>query len=259
MKKNILFVKLWNKTFINRDIELLKNHYNVRVIDITNKKTIFKKFIRNLFWADYYYIWFSHIHSSIFIFISKILRKKTVLIAGGFDCSNIPKYKYGSFVKWRSRIFSRFSFNHSDVVLAVSEASMKELLEVSKPRRVELVHNAVSSKHFFPKGEKQKIVITTGRINVIDVPIKGINSFVEVAKRMNDIDFYIIGPIENENFDFLKNKIENVEFVGELDQDELIKYYQKAKVYAQLSYHESFGIAFTQHCFSDCNTKTFII
>jgi len=125
---NILFVKLWDKTFINRDWEILDKNFNVRVIDLTkNKLLILYKIIINLFWSDVYFIWYSHVHSFFFVILSKIFKKKSIIVAGGYDCANIPEMQYGAFTSWPARFFSKFSFNHCDVVISISKSSQRQL------------------------------------------------------------------------------------------------------------------------------------
>jgi len=252
---NILFVKLWDKTFIKHDLELLDKNFNVRVIDLTkNMLSILYKIILNLFWSDIYFIWFSHIHSFFFVILSKIFKKKSIIVAGGYDCANIPEMQYGTFTSGLARFFSKFSFNHCDVVISVSKSSQRELLENTTPKKNVLIYNAVPPNKFIPGNVKKKnIVLTIGRINNNSIKIKGIDTLIETAKYLPEIPFYIVGPIEDNSIDDLKKKSpKNVHFLGEIENEELIKYYQIAKVYAQLSYHESFGVAIAEAMLCNC-------
>jgi glycosyltransferase involved in cell wall biosynthesis len=70
---------------------------------------------------------------------------------------------------------------------------------------------------------------------------------LEVAKQMPDTKFILIGNHKKNIADkWKKNAPNNLEIKGFLPPDELVKFYQRAKVYAQLSYQESFGCALAE-------------
>lgn len=57
----------------------------------------------------------------------------------------------------------------------------------------------------------------------------------------------------DDSIDYLKSiATPNVEFTGFVAEDELIKWYQKAKVYNQPSWHEGFGISVAEAILCEC-------
>lgn len=65
--------------------------------------------------------------------------------------------------------------------------------------------------------------------------------------------FVLVGAISEKCREFVKkNESPNVEFTGFLDHTRLLDYYQKAKVYCQLSTHESFGVAIVEAMCCEC-------
>lgn len=233
----------------------MKKNFKIREIDLTkNIFSIIRGIISNLFWPDIYYIWFSHIHSFFFIILSRIFRKKTIIVAGGYDCARIPEMNYGTFVSWPARFFSKFSFNHCDAVISVSKSSQRQLLSNTTPKKNVLIYNAVDPDKFIPGNLKKKdIVLSVVRINKNTIKIKGIDTLIETAKYLPKIPFYIVGPIEDKSIYYLKSiATQNVHFLGVIENERLIKFYQLAKVYAQLSYHESFGVSIAEAMLCNC-------
>lgn len=71
---------------------------------------------------------------------------------------------------------------------------------------------------------------------------KGLNTIIESARYLPDVKFVIAGPDRDGSLKILKNMSPtNVEFTGYLSEEDLIKLYQEAKIYLQLSYQEGEG------------------
>jgi glycosyltransferase involved in cell wall biosynthesis len=87
-------------------------------------------------------------------------------------------------------------------------------------------------------------VITVGGINRDTVKRKGMECFVKCARYLPHVHFVVIGGWLDSSIENLKAIApQNVEFTGFVSDDELMDWYQKAKVYCQLSLYESFGMA----------------
>jgi len=86
------------------------------------------------------------------------------------------------------------------------------------------------------------VTVASGLGDIIRV--KGLHVFVKAAALLPEVKFTILG-LTDENKQTLKGMIssKNVELCGYMSQEDLLTYYQRAKVYCQLSYRESFGIA----------------
>jgi glycosyltransferase involved in cell wall biosynthesis len=106
---------------------------------------------------------------------------------------------------------------------------------------------------FTPRGKKEQMVVTVCHVNKSNYKRKGLDVFIESAKRLPDIQFVIIGKDTDGTGEQLKlKKINNLSITGALSEDELIRYLSRAKVYAQLSAHEGFGCALAEAMLCEC-------
>lgn len=82
--------------------------------------------------------------------------------------------------------------------------------------------------------------------------IKGIDTFLETAKLFPNIIFVVVG-LEGECKKLAeKYKNPNVQLVGFLKQRKLLKFYQRAKVYCQLSRHEGLPTVLCEAMLCEC-------
>lgn len=96
-------------------------------------------------------------------------------------------------------------------------------------------------------------MITVSGINKSTVKRKGMESFVKSARYLPHVHFVVIGGWLDNSIEHLKSIApQNVEFTGFVSDDELMEWYQKAKVYCQLSLYESFGVALAESMCCEC-------
>lgn len=139
----------------------------------------------------------------------------------------------------------------SDEVISVSEACSDELKRYYNINKSKVIYNGVDTNFFKPDDTKANIhepyVLYAGRLS----PEKGLFDLIDsikiVSKTCPDIKLIIIGkgPMERT----LRNKVralelsENIKFLGSLNHDDLLDYYQSASIYVLPSYFE--GLATT--------------
>jgi glycosyltransferase involved in cell wall biosynthesis len=153
----------------------------------------------------------------------------------------------------RSRYFAKFALKYADVVLAVSEFTKKEVLKYSKPKYLDVVYNGIDTDYYKPNFKKEDMVITVGRISEDYITRKGYENFIRCAQKLQNLQFVIIGKITDDSISKLKKIApRNVIFTGYVSDEELLEYYQKAKIYCQLSYYESFGMGLTEAMACEC-------
>jgi glycosyltransferase involved in cell wall biosynthesis len=116
------------------------------------------------------------------------------------------------------------------------------------------VHLGFDADKFLPKGDKKDMIVTAGKLkNDVTIGIKGLNTFMETAKLLPELKFILIGDHDPKiAAKWRKNAPSNLEIIDFLPLDEIIKYYQNAKIYAQLSYQESFGSAMAEAMLCEC-------
>jgi glycosyltransferase involved in cell wall biosynthesis len=117
-----------------------------------------------------------------------------------------------------------------------------------KIKNFSLVPSPIDSKKFSPKGEKERnSVLWVGNF----CEDKGSKGFLGYVKDNPNFKFYVAGWGADIP---LLEKIENVEFIGELDTKELIEYYQKCEYfYHRPVWNEPFGRTVLEAYFCGCN------
>jgi glycosyltransferase involved in cell wall biosynthesis len=240
-------------SFIKNDYELLSDHYEVSKFNIKTITDIFS-LAAAVSKCDLTYIWFAGKHAFPAVFIAMAMGKRSIVVAGGYDVACEPRINYGQFALGRnSRMYARFALNNADIVLAVSEFVRGEALARSNPKRLEVVYNGIDVDTFNPGGKKEDLVLTVASGSMDVVKLKGIDIFVSAAAYLPEIKFEVIGLREKDIVSALPSGIpENVEFIGHMPNKELIKNYKRAKVYCQLSYVESFGVALAEAMACEC-------
>jgi glycosyltransferase involved in cell wall biosynthesis len=249
----IAFVYYSPSSFVMGDLQALSRHFVVEEVRYRKISDIVK-LIRAIRKADLSFSWFADGHSFLAVLFSKLSGKKSVVVAGGYDVASDPELGYGQYtLGWHKRLYTYFALKHADAVLAVSQFSAKEVLSRARPKRIEVVYNGVNTERFKPKGKKEDLVLTVGSGSGSVLKLKGIDTFVQAAKLTPESKFAVLG-LSSEDMERLKSlgPSENVELRGYVSQDELVGYYQRARVYCQLSYRESFGMALAEAMACGC-------
>jgi glycosyltransferase involved in cell wall biosynthesis len=202
----------------------------------------------NIWKFDSVFIWFADYHSFLPVLIAKLLRKKSMLVIGGYDVARMPEYSYGSFHGKLRGFCTLFSMKNSTINLAVSRYVERKVRWIARKANTQLIYNCVNiAENSNIKVVKENLVITVGLIDSERTfYLKGIDTFTEVAKLLPVLKFMVIGMSKNLPDRLLKNLSENVEIIERVNHSELETYYKKAKVYCQFSRTESFGVAIVE-------------
>ena len=243
-------------SFVRNDLEILKRHFAVKELRIPtfrNPLNIFKLLFL-IARVDLVYTWFAGTNAFFAVLFSKLLGKKSVVVVGGYDVAYVPEIGYGSLLSPLGRVKVKFVLRHASMVLPVSKSTATEMLRVARPKKFEIVYNGIDVDKFKPSGEKEDLVITVA--NVVSnstVKLKGLNTFVEASFYLPNIPFIVIGKCNGIVVEHLKKKGgSNLIFAGYYTGEALINYYRKAKIYCQLSAHESFGVALAEAMACGC-------
>ncbi len=286
-----LFVKQFtlNPKFITNDIELLKTEYDVTVNDVRTSKgisTIFallKQYFYLLFniWEfKFVYIWFADYHSFLPVLFAKVFGKKSIICAGGYECTYIPEVNCGVFTnasfKKRARNFcATFSLKNCSLILPVDETlidNVNTFIYSDIPGK-EPLHDGI--KYFLPGIEtpfetlhlgydpeifkmipgtkKERSVISAGLIiNDDEYRRKGFDMLVEAAKVMTDVKFVLIG-LNDEFYKKLTDlNLPNLHLHKIVSYESLIEQYSKAKVFAQISMFEGMPSTICEAMMCEC-------
>lgn len=263
-KIKILFVCTSKLSFIRKDLELLRKHFDVKVMDYfilsirgrpkDTLRTIFT-LIKGILWADLTFSWFASTQAFWAVRLSKIFKKKSIVVVGGIDVAKVPEIGYGWMLNPRSARNVKYVLENVDRVLTVDESLKRDAiknLDVNG-ENIQTVPTGYDYEIFKPKGEKENLVMTVSAGDSWSrARLKGLDTFVESAKFLQDVKFLVVG-IQGDALKKLQGITPpNMEFVAPLSQDELIPYYQKSKVYCQLSMREGLPNALCEAMLCEC-------
>ena len=197
--------------------------------------------------ADIVFGWFASWETIPAVYYAKRYGKKSIVVTGGYDVVYMPEIKYGAFTNNKEKMSARYVLNNADLLLPFSYHSKDEILLRSTPNNIKVVYIGVNSHKFKVKKNKQNIAITVGGVNQSNLKRKGIEYFVKAAKYLPEVPFCVIGKCSDDAVDYLASVAsDNVTFTGFVSDAELLDWYQKSKVYVQVSAHEGFGLAMAE-------------
>lgn len=275
--KTVLFIYSHWQSFVREDYDILSDEFTVKKLRFQLKKDVLtffyyqvKGFLSLLFSIpknDIIYIWFCDYHAFWSVLIAKLFRKKSVIVVGGFDAVKIPSIDYGLFMQNGIRQkLAKFAYKHCDKIIAVDQSLIKgENVYAGKDSVSGVAHfvdNIEDKSWVVPTGyddqkwkvkQKKEQVLTVALIKDKKVFLrKGIDLYLEVAKRLPDTQFYLIG-LQDENLipKHLKG-LKNIHIKPIVPQEELIDLYAESKVYTQFSVSEGLPNVLCEAMMSGC-------
>jgi len=265
-KIKVLFVYLNLSSFVRRDLEILERHFDVKRLKIETflvprrgrNPLVFWRLFKGILWADIAYCWFANLNTFFAILFSVIFRKKSIVIVGGCDAAYVPEINYGVFTNCWSAMLAKFVYKHADRILVVDESLKKDILKntgLKIGNKIKVVPTGYDYNKWMPssKGNKEDLVITVGAINWSNLKRKGFETFVKAAKYLSNVKFVLIGKLVDNSVRYLKSiASSNVDFPGFVSESELIRFYQRAKVYCQLSRYEGLPNALCEAMLCEC-------
>lgn len=248
----IVMLNSLNRTFLKRDYEILKSKFEVDLISGHSYIDYFRQWRRAKGYAVYFSWWGTSLHTVLF---AKLFGGKSVIVAGGHEVAYVPEIPYGVFATTTlKKHIVRFVLQTADVVLPVSEVTRRGVLQHATPKRLKVIHNGVDTAKCRPEGRKENIVLTVGTISQTTTKVKGLETFVRSAEYLPDTQFVLIGQHKDkDSLEHLRTiSPSNVRIHNSKPFEELLGYFRRAKVYVQVSLHESFGVALTEAMACEC-------
>ncbi len=251
-KLKILIVYNHDRSFVRKDIDLLKQHFDVKTYFYSREKSLFKlkKLVK---WCDIVYCWFASYHCILPFLFANFYKKRKIVVVGGYDACSLPGY--GLFSTWKGRRLARYIYKNADKILVVDESLKKDILVNSKLKiaeKIKVLPTGYDPKRWYPAGKKEKMVLTVCFVDENNWWRKGIDTFIKAAKLLPEIPFYVVGKIDESVKNRVENAPANVRFTGWVSDEELLQFYQKAKVYCQLSRYEGLPNVLCEAMLCEC-------
>lgn len=252
----ILFVCQGWQSFVQKDFDVLREAYPTRGIQFRGVRDL-PSVWRGVLWSDLTFSWFGKLHAFFAVFFSKMLGKRAIVVAGGDEVACEPEINYGMFACWWKTWCPLFIFRRADLVLSVSKFNRRETIENAKadPSKVRLLYHGFNDQKWqrVDAVRKENLVLTVARVTDETFRKKGLEMFVQSAGYLPDVPFVLVGPWPDGAIGRLRAMApSNVTFTGGLYGEDLIQMYSRAKVYAQVSVHESFGCSVAESMLCEC-------
>ena len=235
-KKKLLFVIPNFSSFILKDLSLLKKHFDLRIEHFSGLKKApisLPRLLIGVIWSDLTFSRFADIHAFFAVLISKIYKRKSIVVVGGYEVAKVTEIDYGLML---SPFFSRvvkYILERADQVLTVDESLKRDAIINANVtgQNIMTVPNGYNSEIWRFKGKKDDTVITVANIKHENIKRKGLETFVEAAKFLPEVKFIIIGRHIDQSANDLKLLAPpNVEFPGHIPHQQLVTWYSRAKV-----------------------------
>jgi glycosyltransferase involved in cell wall biosynthesis len=250
----ILFTSTHLTSFIRDDLHLLRRHFDVEHLITQGARSLFKiaAAVRR---ADVTVTWFASVYAAVVVFFAQRWNKRSMIIVGGVDVANLPEIGYGV---WRSRwksVLVRYALRHADRVLVVDASLQRAAIQRANydGNNIRCVPTGYDARRWHPAGEKEPLVLTVSKCeDLTRLKVKGVPFLLDTAKRMTDVRFILVGPSRHLLPHLRADAPPNVEIVPYVEQDELLAFYQRAKVYCQPSYSEGLPNALCEAMLCEC-------
>ena len=240
------FLAQWRRN----DLAILQNEFVVRTLEWKGGGT-WPRLLAALARADILFLWFVTGYGARAAQMARLMGVKTALVAGGVDVAAVPEANYGAMRFQRGRKRGRPMLEGVDLVIPFSEFSASEVRRWASPKKMEVVYvGGIDVDRYRPAREKEDLVISGGWITRSNLKRKGHEDFVKAAALLPHIKFALVGKDRDGTIDYLRTIAPpNLDFVGD---EQRLEYFQKARVYVQLSAHEGFGLSVAEAMACGC-------
>jgi hypothetical protein len=150
----LLFCGQLRSPFILNDYELLQTKFNVDLINMDivefTRKNIFNYIyyiltdgIKKVSSADIIFIWIADYPAFPFILLSKLLKKKSVLIIGGWEVANYPEIAYGNQLNIIRGAITRWCIRNANINITPSIMYKYITLNIVPDINIKVVANTI--------------------------------------------------------------------------------------------------------------------
>jgi len=233
----ILITSTFVTPFILNDVAILRKHFEVEHLVTSGPMAPFLIALKS--WrSDVVFSWFASTYAGIAVGVARIMGRKSLVAVGGVDVALLPEIGYGIWLSpWKSRC-AGYALRHTDRVLAVDPFLRTEAMSRARynGRNIEILPTGYDSSFWRPAGVKEEIVLTVAACDTkTRFKVKGLDILFDAARVLPQQHFLVVG-IRNSLIEEINRKApSNIEIHSALPPEELLRLYQRAKVYCQPS------------------------
>jgi len=236
----ILFSSTLFTPFIEDDAVTLSRHFRLEKLIVSGWRALLK-LPAGVWQSDITLSWFGSVYAGYTVFLSRMMGKKSLIVVAGLDASKDKEIRYGIWLSpWKS-VIMRYAFRRADRLLVVDpflEGEAKRLAEYDGANIINIPFG-FDSDTWKPGGEKENTVLTVAACHDRwRMKKKGIDKLFAAAALVPDVRFQIIGIHAHLMPEVNREAPSNVELIPFVPRNQLLAYYQRAKVYCQPSYTE---------------------
>ena len=210
---------------------------------------------------DVLYCWFADYHTLLPTIVARLLRRRVIVVAGGYDVGYLPEINYGARMRPLRWFCTRMTFRYASAVLAVSKYAQRQLDTLTEGRHAPatVVYNGVLAD-FIPENiatarERLAVTVCQGDSRT-EYLRKGLPRFMHVAKMVPDVQFVIVGPT-GVALDMARREAAGIDNVTVIPgfvslKDVIIPLYLRASAYCQFSIEETFGMVVVESMLCGC-------
>ncbi len=185
--------------------------------------------------------------------MTRLLRKKSILVLGGVDVAKEKGFSYGIWLSpWKS-VLVRYGLTHANVVIAVDDFLRLEAMKLAQYDGVNIrtIPTGYDPEFWKPTGKKEpRVLMVASSPNEAHARLKGIDVILRVARLLPNTLFEIIGVEPHVASSFAIPS--NVKCSPFIPQELLLHSYQISKVYCQLSYREGLPNSLCEAMLCEC-------
>ena len=240
--------------FVRKDLELLRRHFEVRVGYYRSPRSTLSILLGTL-WADITFSRFADTHAFPAVLFSRIFGKKSIVVVGGYEVARIPEIRYGLVLSPIKSHILRYVLRQADRVLTVDESLKSDAIRNVgvNGKNITTVPNGFDSEKFSFEGEKENMVLTAYLCSTWQrARVKGLDTFVRTAEYLPHLQFVTVGITGPVLKGLRRISPSNVTFIPPVEEEDLIPFYQRAKVYCQLSMREGLPNALCEAMLCEC-------
>jgi len=236
----ILFTSSLFTPFISEDLTLLRKHF-----DVDHLKTLGAsaplKIIAGVRRADLTFTWFASVYSFFVVQTAALFGKRSIVVIGGVDAARVPEIGYGIWLSPWKAILVRNALRKAFRVLPVDPSLGREVARLAEydGENIRWVPTGYDASFWTPRGPKERHVLTVaachdeGRLKA-----KGIDFLISCARRMPGTRFVLVGLMSPVIERVRVDAPANVEIIPFANREDLLRQYQRARVYLQPSMTE---------------------